>query len=129
MSVFFQVAVNDRPHHALVRFCSFPDGGRFEQKQDALGRVLVCVVLSTDLMDDVVAECHIPECPSWSGCCQTFVLQYLLDVLGNLEVGRFGPSIDKVGPIEVAARCPFSSSERTEYNKTRVWGCILSDLS
>jgi hypothetical protein len=84
--VFIKVPIYNPSDHTLVRVCSLPNHNRFEQEQDPLGRVLVRIVLTADLMDDVVTECHISKSPCRPWLDVFVMLEDLLDVLRNLQM-------------------------------------------
>jgi len=77
MSVFLQVAVYHCPNYAVVGFSSVPNRRRFEEKQDPLGGVLVGVVLSAYLMNDVWLNAMFPNVPVGPGSAKPFSLNTL----------------------------------------------------
>jgi len=57
----------ERVYYALIRIRSLANRYRFEQEQYSLGSILVGVVLTADLVDDVVAEGHVSKSSSRAG--------------------------------------------------------------
>ena len=80
MDILFKVPAYHTADDPFICLGSLADGTRFKQKQHPLGSVPIGVVLAPDLMDDVMAECHVSECPGCPRFLVSVLLENLLDV-------------------------------------------------
>jgi hypothetical protein len=63
MCIFFQIAVYDSPDHTVMGLDVSSNRRRFQKQQNPLCCVFVRVVLTADLMNNVMAKSHVPERP------------------------------------------------------------------
>jgi hypothetical protein len=132
MAVLCKVATDDCPNHAFISFGILADDSRFEEEQDSPSGIFVGIVLATDLVDNVMAECHVSKSSGWAGRAKPPIvvlqLQQVLDLLDNSEMVGIGLPVYEVSPVEVAAGSPFASCKRSEYNQARVMRRVPSDF-
>jgi len=125
MSVFLQITTYDTPDYPLMSLIAPANWSRLEQQENSLSCIPIGVILPADLMDDVMAEGHIPECSGLARWPKLLfvVLQKFLDLLGNEQMVRVRLAIYQIRPIQVAPRSPLPLA--TEPNTTRL---VSSDV-
>jgi len=116
------------------------DWFRFQQKENSLGCVLVCIVLSSDVTDERLAKLEVPKGPGlawlteaifkvvlssvvWRFSWAVRVSQCLLYLLRYFQVLRLSLTVNKIRPIEVADVVnPLFSRQRTKNHQIRIFG-------
>jgi len=128
--VFLEITVDDALRHSLVGLDILAYGRRLQKQQNSLSRILVRIVLSANLMDDVVAECHVSECSglAWRPKFRLVILKNCLHFLSDNQMVRIVLTVDQVSPIEVAGRSPFTSRKRTKNDEARIFRRIFRNF-
>jgi len=105
MGVFYEISINDPKDYPFIRAIVLTDCTRFEQQQDPLGCISVGVMLTTDLMNDVVAESHVAKRARLARGPKPFpvFVENPLDFLRNDQMVRVGLTVYQIRPIQVAA--------------------------
>ena len=105
MSVFLQVAAYDSTDYAVVCLDVFSNCRGFQKQQNSLGSIPIRVVLTADLMDNLVAESHVAKRPGLTRRPKKFrvISDDVLDFLGNSQMVRICLTVYQVRPIQVAA--------------------------
>src|SRR5579864_89675 len=116
MTVLCKVATDDCANHAFISFGILADDSRFEEEQDSPSGIFVGIVLATDLVDNVMAECHVSKSSGRAGRAKpalvAFQLEQALDLLDNSEMVGIRLPVYEVSPVEIAAGSPFPSRKR-----------------
>jgi hypothetical protein len=119
--VILQVTPQDAGDHAIVRFTPVDRFG-FQEQQQTRSRIEIGIVQTANLVNQIVAERQCAERPSWTWLGKASLGDNLPDAMSGKRVPVFRPPVDQHRPIEVAANCPFGTSQRTEDHNAFILG-------
>jgi len=101
MIIFLKIAIDYAPYHPFVSLDTFTDGQRLEQQKNSLSSIFVAVRLTPDLMNNVVAKCHVSEDSSLPVRRESvlMLLKHFANFLSNRQVVGIRLTVNEIRPV------------------------------